>query len=335
MRIVLLQAVVALGGFEQHTLNLATGLQRLGHEVHIMGLINAGGFDLLRDGMHKAMATPEYQQSCFERYQLRHHNISCHFPAQWPQDPRAAWQMLADLEPDIVNVQLPVPQLALEQNRAPVVGTIHSEFSLDAVPQCDAGVCLDQRWHGLTCNTLNVRIHALRNGIDLERFPYRPNVADREGVAAWGRFDPTKLGPARAICDTVPVDCWGDAVPLRDTGLRVKGFALPEEICYNYRIITATGLCALEAMACGALLLTPEPTEERMAAWADMSFWLEGIYPPGPGADETVRLDLASLMTLSRGEAQGRADFCRQCVEREHDCVKMAEKFVDVYESVL
>ena len=87
-------------------------------------------------------------------------------------------------------------------------------------------------------------------------------------------------------------------------------------------------------MACGALLLTPAPDEERLGEWADMRFWLEGVYPPGPETDERVRQDLAGLLTLNGGEAQGRADFCREWVEREHDCVKMAEKFVRVYEEV-
>ena len=315
MRIVLLQSVVALGGYEQHMLNLATGLQRLGHEVHIMGLINAGGFSLLREA-----AAPD---------------IPVDFPQGWPHDPQHAWKMLDDLKPDVVNAQLPVSQLALERNRAPVVGTVHSEFSFDMVPRCDAAVCLDQRAHKAACTILNVRVHPGYNGIDLERFPYRRDVAERKGIAYWGRFDPLKMAAAEVISATHPVDCWGDTVPLAASGLRVRGRSRPEEVCYNYRIMTGSGLCALEMMACGALLLSPEMTPGNIITWANASFAVEVVYPPTDTTNQAVRHDLAGLLTLGDSELQERADFCRDWIEQEHDCVGMAGKFLDVYESVL
>ena len=314
MRVTILQSVVAFGGFEQHMINLAIGLRRLGHEAEIMGLVNAGGFDQLL----------EYADA----------GLEIHYAENWPADTVPAWDLLSDLDADVVNLQMPVPQLALEMCRVPVVATTHSQFGFDSLPRCDAAVCLDQRWYGMSSSALGRMPYRLRNGIDLERFKYRRDLKKREGVACWGRFDDAKLAPARAVCDGVTVDCWGDVEQLGHANLRVMGRARPEDVCYKYRVVVGAGLCALEAMACGALLLTPEPTEERLAEWADGSFAMEHVYPPGPESEEAIRHDLASLLTISDKEAQARADFCREWVEEEHDCVGMAEGFVKVYEEV-
>ncbi|HUW11417.1 MAG TPA: glycosyltransferase family 4 protein, partial [Anaerolineae bacterium] len=129
MKIILLGGVLSFGGVEQHMLTLAQALQRLGHDAQIMGLCNAGGFEQLR-----GWTDPKAQ-------------VPVHWAEEWPLNSAGARQMLLDLAPDIVNVQLPVSPAAIpEPAEFAVVGTAHGVSSLQGrIPDCCSIIALDKR----------------------------------------------------------------------------------------------------------------------------------------------------------------------------------------------
>jgi len=313
MRVVLLQSVMALGGVEQHMLTLGRALRKLGHEAYVVGLIDAGGFAQLNEWSNADGLVP------------------AHIWGGWPENPARTRMLLEQLEPDVVNVQLPMPPLLADWRVAPVVGTAHGEFSLEPASGLVGLVCLDHRFAEDTRRLCGRSPVLVRNGVDLERFGFRPDFDAREGVAYWGRFDSSKMTAARAVAASTRVDCWGDTARLGEENLVCRGRARPEDVLYRYRVVTATGLCALEAMACGALLLTPEPSEENLARWSDSNFAMEEQYPDPAQA----RLDLAGLLTMPEDDAEARASWCRQWVEMNHDDMRMAEQFLEVYEEAM
>src|SRR3990170_4857587 len=105
MRIAIVASVLGFGGVEQHILNLAIGLRRLGHEAQVVGLTNAGGFDSLRD-----WADPEHR-----------------IPVTWldGQGEEGLRRALGAMRPDVLSAQLPFPGLPLEGVETPIVWTAH------------------------------------------------------------------------------------------------------------------------------------------------------------------------------------------------------------------
>ncbi len=312
MRVLILMGVATLGGVEQHCLTLAKHLRLLGIDAHLAGLVNAGGFSQLQEWT----------------------DPRCMVPIHWVSEnaPDGLARLLAEVQPDLVNVQLPIAPEPLEAWGGPTVLTVHGRFSLlHPFPVKAPVVCLDMRWWDHTRSlAAGEKMYDVRNGIDLRRFRFRDDTATRQGeVAYWGRFDPIKMAPVRGCQEHIPIDLWGgDAYP-EHPNLRVCGTARPEEVLYRYRVVTAAGLCALEAMACGALLLAPALDERRLRRYSDTSFTESETYPDG--CEHLAWEDLQRLLSLTPAEVRQVAQQQRNWVERVHDAGDMARKFAEVY----
>jgi len=332
VKIVLLGGVMSFGGVEQHMLTLALALRRLGHDAQIMGLCNAGGFDQIR-----GWTDPEGQ-------------VPVHWAEGWPLNAAGARQMLLDLAPDVVNVQLPVSPAAIpEPADFAVVGTAHGVSSLQGrIPDCRSIVALDKRilpelrsFAGQS----GIPVQAVCKCVDLKRFKFRDDAAKRNGAAYFGRVDQTKLGVLAGwvgcgtmdiYCDAPGADVFRVNFPLPQ--FAIKGPARAEDVLYRYRIVAASGTGAIEAMACGALVLAAPLDAGRLAGWRDWGYMPDYFYYEGwrfdreDGVREVPR-DAARLR--QDGIATETARLCRQWVERWHDVEAVAKQFVEVYEEAM
>ncbi len=311
MRIALVGSVIALGGIEQHMLNLALGLQRAGHEARIFGLVNAGGFEFLQE-----WSDPD-------------HVLETEFAGA---NGIGLVEAIEAYAPDIVNVELPMAPEELVGCGRPMVGTLHGPFSVMPFGGLREIVAVDDRVldHARGINGKPARL--VRHGIDLKRFEFRDDAKEREGIAYWGRACETKLAPVRAVQEVERVDLWGDPIFDKAAGRPLENVRA-EDVCYQYQVVMGTGLCALEAMACGALLLMPEPNEASLDKFSRANFDAATVYPPG--TESQARVDLAGIKTLADGGMSERARLCRDWVEANHSVEMMAEGFLEVYEEAI
>ena len=316
MRVAIVGSVLGFGGVEQHMLNLAIGLRRIGHEPYVIGLVNAGGFDLLRE-----WADPERR-----------------IPVTWldGEGDDGLRRALEVLRPDMLSAQLPFPGLPLEGVSIPMVWTAHGRYSLNAPPPRPGPIiCMDGRVadaaRGLTMGGATTTIW---NGIDLERFKFSGDVS-REGIAYVGRWDPPKLAGLGQLRVKGQVDVFGaDGLPSEAEQVRnCRAWARPEIVYWGYRVVIAGGLCAVEAMACGALLLMPElnPQGTVLDSLANTSFSPMTHYS---GAHDP-NADLARLLALERDGVDELQSWQRRWAQTHHDCIDMARRFADVYEVAL
>ena len=335
MNIALVQQVVGFGGIEQHVLTLAGALRKLGHEAHIIGLVDIDGFDTLRK-----WADPRKQ-------------IPVHWPGGWPPTPGAppgplpVHELLAEIDPDVINVQLPVHLATVVPAGKPIVGTVHGIASMQGrLPPLKALVCMDGRMleHVKSHSQLvgNLPAPRIEYGVNLKRFTFKDNAAEREGTAYFGRIagrNTRALGTLRGAGSSLHI--YGDEPGISALRAQCKAYpnvecfgpTKPEKVLHKYRVVVANGVAAIEAMACGALLFGPSLGPHNMGGYQRVMYSPERFYPDEKVGEWPIMQDAQALQGAK--VATARARFCREWVEAHHDAAKMAEAFVGVYERAM
>jgi hypothetical protein len=181
------------------------------------------------------------------------------------------------------------------------------------------------------------------NWVDLERFAFQPELGE----------DACFLGRSFKLVNAIKVakhwegsiDCYGIATTeLLDMGnhLRWKGFADPAEFLPRYRVVFASAMCALEAMAVGRSVIAGQDfqetvpageliTPENVAQLAKWQFYTNGNSQCEVPSDEVYR----TFMRAMREERlQERIDL-REWVEDHHSIDGQIGKIQDFYREVL
>ena len=158
-------------------------------------------------------------------------------------------------------------------------------------------------------------------------------------MAYVGRFFGDKLiGLANGIWGNVPVDAYGDETSWSEARAQIpgascmdyQGMGEPREVMQRYRIVSATGIAAIEAMACGAAILAHGLSPTVLARWREVMYVPEFFYP---SEDYTAFSDYERLQDDKTATRAAR--MCRAWVEQHHDAKRMAEQFVAVYEEAI
>ena len=198
-------------------------------------------------------------------------------------------------------------------------------------------------------------VRSVLNWADTEKFAYRDELPE-DGVCWIGRLfkavgDDALPGNVVKVAPYYKgmIDCYGtvhaaselDKLP---PNARWLGYVKPEEVIYNYRVVLATAICALEALAAGRLVIAGQPYDGR-PAWGRLvrpklldtlalQQFASILFPhdladPSP---EAVYAELADALENDFTEERRR---CRQYVEEYHSLNGQCAKVRAFYEEVL
>lgn len=305
MRVLLLSHLLAFGGVEQHMLNLQGALRRRAHIAHVAGLAVYAEFRQLASwaGAGDTLSADDVPL------------------------------LMSRLNPDVVNIQLPFPAEVAATITRPLVYTAHGVSSFETPLGVDAAgpvVVMDGRYMEQAKLVAPGEVFHIRNGINLARFAPQYSARRTGRFAYYGRIIPVKTVAADEVAQHVTVDYHGPGELVESELVRGHGPCRPEDVGYSYRIVSATGIAALEMMACGAILLAPAHDDGTFRALADSSYAVRPNY--GDGHEGRAWEDFMRLAEMSPNQAFSCAAWQRQWVETHHDANDMASRFLRVYE---
>jgi glycosyltransferase involved in cell wall biosynthesis len=326
------------GGMEAHTVALAEGLRRRGHEVTIH---DGGGFAERTGYAHLRLSRAAQQ------------DVS--MPARgFIEEHHAYLQLMLSLDGegyDVVhnNCLHYLPVAMAPALRTPMLTTLHSP----PTPWLESAIEVAERrsgsrWISVSRANAAAWAHAARpcevihNGVSLEDWPYRP-PAGQAGAVWSGRIVPEKglhLAVEAARRAAMPLTVAG---PIHDRDYFESCFAdAGPEVAYAGHLDSATlaelvggaevalvtpcweepfGLVAIEALACG----TPVAAFARGALPEILDRRTGALAAPDDAADLARRLERARHLS--------RAD-CRRRAETRFSLDAMTDRYLDVYRSL-
>jgi hypothetical protein len=198
-------------------------------------------------------------------------------------------------------------------------------------------------------------VRSVLNWADTEKFAYREDLP--EGGVCWiGRLfkavgDPPWLGNIAKVGPYYAgtIDCYGTVHAASELeklppNARWLGYVRPEEVIYGYRVVFASAICALEAIAAGRLVIAGQPFADR-PAWGRivrpeildqlaMQQFASMLYPhdaPDP-SPEQVYAELEKALAYDFSDERRQ---CRDYIEQYHSLNGQCTKVRKFYEEVL
>lgn len=233
-------------------------------------------------------------------------------------------------------------------NGLPVICTLHGYVGLPGSGFYDAVLSVEDLAEGHQAFRMAKRVETIWNWVNLEKFPFREELP-REGAVFVGRaFKTINAKKVAWLRPELQIDCYGTAPAGlgKDWPPNMKwlGYEKPENILWNYRVVFASAIAAMEAVAAGRLVIAGQNYANR-PPWGALvtpdilpalsrDQFASKMFPHDP-AEATAEQVLAEYdKAMSAAHTEMRRE-CRAYIEQEHSKDRQCRKIRDLYEEVL
>jgi hypothetical protein len=228
------------------------------------------------------------------------------------------------------------------------VCTLHGYVGLPGGGFYDAVISVEDLGDGHQAFKMAPRVETIWNWVNLERFPFREELPP-DGAAFIGRaFKTVNAKKVAWLRPDLEIDCFGTAPaglgPEWPPNMKWLGYEKPENILWNYRVVFASAIAAMEAVAAGRLVVVGQNYAHR-TPWGTLvrpeilpllsRDQFASVMFPHDEPEATAEEVLAQFEAAMANDFTAMRRECRAYIEREHAKEGQCRKIRDLYEEVL
>jgi hypothetical protein len=181
--------------------------------------------------------------------------------------------MAQELKADIIDHQWWGMGIPTSWEGIKAVATLHGYVGLPHSPFYDGVISVEDLPLAHEAFAMAPKVRTIWNWANLERFPFREELPDDKAAFIGRAFKTINAKKVAWMKRDLTIDCFGTAPAGLGNdwpdNMRWYGYAKPEDIIYNYRVIFASAIAALEALAAGRLVIAGQTYANR-APWGHL-----------------------------------------------------------------